>query len=73
MKMHWLNYWMLLHTLSFWVLVFMALLKLETLVQVEWDTLIQLWIWNMFAYLYVAFMNFMRVMKKRNETLEAIA
>jgi len=54
----------------FWVLVLTSLLKLETLVQVQWDTVIQLWIWNAFAYLYVALMNYMRVMKRRNDEVE---
>ena len=67
MYLHWLNYWMLFHTLIFWTLVLSSLLKLEALIQVQWDTIIQLWIWNIFAYLYIAFVNYLRVMKKRNE------
>jgi len=71
MKLHWLHYWMMFHTLMFWTLVLTSFLKLETLVQVQWDTIIQLWIWNLFAYLYVAFANYLRVMKKRNEDIPA--
>jgi len=67
MYLHWLNYWMQFHTLVFWTLVLSSLLKLEALIQVQWDTIIQLWIWNIFAYLYIAFVNYLRVMKKRNE------
>ena len=67
MHLHWLNYSMLFHTLVFWTLVLSSLLKLEALIQVQWDTIIQLWIWNIFAYLYIAFVNYLRVMKKRNE------
>ena len=69
MRLHWLNYWMLFHTLMFWTLVLMSLLKLESLVHVQWDTLIQLWIWNIFAYLYVAFVNFLRVKKNELHTV----
>lgn len=66
MKLHWMNYWMLFHTFVFWILVFVSLLRLESLLVIEWDTIIQLWIWNIFAYLYVAFMNFMRDVKNKN-------
>ncbi len=65
MKLHWMNYWMMLHAALFYTLVFMALFKIEGLFGVEWDTLIQLWIWNLFAYLYVVFMNYMRVMRNK--------
>ena len=63
MKLHWLNYWMLLHTLIFWGLITTALFKIEGVIQLEWSTLIQLWIWNLFAYLYVVFANYLRVQK----------
>ena len=65
MKLHWMNYWMMLHTVLFYTLVFMALFKIEGLFGVEWATLIQLWIWNLFAYLYVVFMNYMRIMRNQ--------
>ena len=71
MKLHWLNYWTIFHTLMFWTLVLTSFLKLEALVHVQWDTIIQLWIWNIFAYLYVAFVNYLRVMKKRDEHTHA--
>jgi dolichyl-phosphate-mannose--protein O-mannosyl transferase len=72
MQLHWLNYWMMFHTLMFWTLVLTSFLKIEALVQVPWDTIIQLWIWNLFAYLYVAFVNYLRIMKKRNDELELV-
>jgi len=68
-KMHWLNYWMLFHTIMFWSLIFASMFKMEGLVQIGWDTLIQLWIWNLFAYLYVAFMNFLRDQHAKNKKL----
>jgi len=66
MRLHWMNYWMMIHTALFYTLVVMTLFKIEGLFGVELDTLIQLWIWNLFAYLYVVFMNYMRVLHHRN-------
>jgi len=68
MRLHWMNYWMMIHTVLFYTLVFMALFKIEGFFGVEWDTLIQLWIWNLFAYLYVVLMNFMRVARHQHTT-----
>jgi len=70
--MHWLNYWMLFHTTMFWSLIFTSMFKMEGLIDVQWDTLIQLWIWNLFAYLYVAFMNFLRDQHYKNKKLQVL-
>ena len=72
MKLHWLNYWMLIHTILFWGLIFTALFKVEGLVEVEYATLIQLWIWNLFAYLYLAFANYLRIKKMHYKKLEVL-
>ncbi len=58
MKLHWLNYWMMLHAALFWVIIYFCIFKILGYYQVEWATLFQWWWWNFFAYLYVAFMHF---------------
>lgn len=65
MKLHWLNYWMMLHASLFWLLVFLSIYKILGKFDVEWATLFQWWWWNLFAYLYVAFMHFIAVNKKK--------
>ena len=72
MKLHWMNHWMIWHTAVFWALVFASLFKIEGLLEAEWGTLFQLWIWNLFAYLYVAFMNFLRIKKNENDKRESV-
>lgn len=65
MKLHWLNYWMLLHAGLFWVIIYFCIFKILDYSQVEWGTLFQWWWWNLFAYLYVAFAHIMVVYKKK--------
>lgn len=65
MKLHWLNYWMMLHAGLFWVIIYFCIFKILGYYDVEWATLFQWWWWNLFAYLYVAFMHFITINKKK--------
>lgn len=65
MKLHWLNYWMMLHAGLFWVIIYFCIFKIQGYYEVEWATLFQWWWWNLFAYLYVAFMHFIAINKKK--------
>ncbi|MBV5320379.1 MAG: hypothetical protein JZU62_01725 [Sulfuricurvum sp.] len=65
MKLHWLNYWMMLHATLFWLLVLLSMFKILGYYTVEWATLFQWWWWNLFAYLYVALVHFIVVNKKK--------
>lgn len=56
---------MMLHATLFWFLVFLSIYKILGKFDVEWATLFQWWWWNLFAYLYVAFMHFIAVNKKK--------
>lgn len=71
MKLHWLNYWMMLHAALFWVLIFLSIFKILGYYQTEWGTLFQWWWWNLFAYLYVAFMHYLQVNKRKKESSSA--
>ena len=65
LKLHWLNYWMMLHASLFWLLVFLSIYKILGRYDVEWGTLFQWWWWNLFAYLYVAFVHFIVVNREK--------
>jgi len=60
---------MMLHASLFWLLVFLSIYKILGKFDVEWATLFQWWWWNLFAYLYVAFMHFIAVNKKSLEMI----
>ena len=70
MRLHWMNYWMMIHTALFYTLILTGLFKIEGIFGMEWDTLIQLWIWNLFTYLYIVLMNYMRVIRNQHISTE---
>lgn len=67
MKLHWLNYWMMVHAMLFWFLILLSMFKILHYYDVEWGTLFQWWWWNLFAYLYVSLLHFIvRNKRKKN-------
>ena len=60
-KFNWLDRLQLFHTLIFWSIVVVSMYKLMGYIDLEWGILLQLWILNLFTYVFLSVGNSMKL------------
>jgi len=61
MSITWVDRLQILHAGMFWSIVLTAILKLSNTIIIDWSTLIQLWILNLFVYVFLSLANYLRL------------
>ncbi|DAB28692.1 MAG: hypothetical protein A2513_10415 [Sulfurimonas sp. RIFOXYD12_FULL_33_39] len=61
MKLTWIDRLQLFHTVIFWSIIVVGMLKISHVLILEWGTLVQLWILNIFVYIFLSIANYLRL------------
>ncbi|MCK9454285.1 MAG: hypothetical protein WCY51_05465 [Sulfurimonas sp.] len=57
----WIDRLQLFHTVIFWSIIIAGMLKISHSITIEWGTLIQLWILNLFVYVFLSIANYLKL------------
>jgi hypothetical protein len=61
MTITWVDRLQLFHTAIFWSIIVAGMLKISHVLIYEWGTLIQLWILNLFVYVFLSIANYLKL------------
>lgn len=57
----WVDRLQIFHTGIFWSIVTAGMFKISKSITIEWGTLIQLWILNLFVYIFLSVANYLKL------------
>ncbi len=57
----WVDRLQIFHTAIFWTLITAGMFKISHILTIEWGILIQLWILNLFVYIFLSVSNYLKL------------